>query len=55
MSVAGTVPWDRLIEPDRVHSSLYAVTTALGPDVLVEETPFIGGEDFSAYQKVKPG
>jgi len=32
-----------------------AVTAALGPDVLVEATPFMGGEDFSAYQKVKPG
>jgi len=32
-----------------------AVTTALGPDVLVEATPFMGGEDFSAYQRVKPG
>src|SRR5262249_46666541 len=32
-----------------------AVTTALGADVLVEATPIMGGEDFSAYQKSKPG
>lgn len=32
-----------------------AVTTALGPQALVEATPFMGGEDFSAYQQAKPG
>jgi amidohydrolase len=32
-----------------------AVVSALGPAALVEATPFMGAEDFSAYQKVKPG
>jgi amidohydrolase len=32
-----------------------AVTRALGADVLVEATPTMGAEDFSAYQQTKPG
>jgi amidohydrolase len=32
-----------------------AVTRALGADVLVEATPTMGGEDFSAYQQTTPG
>ena len=32
-----------------------AVTRALGPDALVEATPTMGGEDFSAYQQRAPG
>ena len=32
-----------------------AVTRALGPDVLVEGIPTMGGEDFSAYQQEVPG
>ena len=32
-----------------------AVTRALGPDVLTEAVPTMGGEDFSAYQQKVPG
>ena len=32
-----------------------AVTRALGPDALVDATPTMGGEDFSAYQQRAPG
>ena len=32
-----------------------AVTRALGAEVLVEATPTMGAEDFSAYQQAKPG
>ena len=32
-----------------------AVVNALGSDVLVEATPTMGGEDFSAYQQKAPG
>jgi amidohydrolase len=32
-----------------------AVVRALGPDVLVEATPNMGGEDFSAYQQAATG
>jgi len=32
-----------------------AVTRALGSEVLVEATPTMGGEDFSAYQQKVPG
>ena len=32
-----------------------AVVRALGPEVLVEATPTMGAEDFSAYQQTVPG
>ncbi len=32
-----------------------AVIAALGADALIEATPTMGGEDFSAYQQVAPG
>jgi amidohydrolase len=32
-----------------------AVTRALGADVLVDATPTMGAEDFSAYQQATPG
>jgi metal-dependent amidase/aminoacylase/carboxypeptidase family protein len=32
-----------------------AVIRALGPDVLTEAVPTMGGEDFSAYQQKVPG
>jgi len=37
---------------DRVRA---AVTTALGKDVLIEATPSMAGEDFSAFQQKAPG
>jgi amidohydrolase len=37
---------------DRVRS---AVVTALGADALIEATPTMGGEDFSAFQQKAPG
>ena len=55
-----TFDWDagyRAVINDEQASDLLrrAVVRALGTDVLVEATPTMGGEDFSAYQQKVPG
>lgn len=47
----------RPVVNDEAAASLVrrAVTRALGPDALVDATPTMGGEDFSAYQQRAPG
>ena len=48
---------DRPVVNDAKASALLrrAVVRALGPEALVEATPTMGGEDFSAYQQRAPG
>ena len=41
--------------PEATELLQRAVTRALGPDALVDATPTMGGEDFSAYQQQVPG
>jgi len=48
--------YDALVNEERATGLLRrAVARALGPEVLVDAVPIMGGEDFSAYLRTTPG